>query len=73
MRQFLFQLFFGADEIAKRMFNLFTLREAAIKQHAENKALMVKLKVDEGHLYDLKTAYDDNRVALETAYRLELD
>lgn len=73
MRQWLFNLFFGTDEIAKRMFQLFTLRKLAISRHEDNKRLRSELTTGEIDLVDLKNQYVDNKDALEKAYQLVLD
>jgi hypothetical protein len=73
MRQWLFTLFFGADEIAKRMFEMLRLRGVAIKRHSENKRLQEELADGTAELSVLKNQYADNKEALEKAYQLQLD
>lgn len=72
MRAFLFSLFFGADEIATNLFNLMTIRKAAVKQHADNQKLQQQLWDGQGELGDLKTSYVATKRVLESAYALDL-
>jgi len=73
MREFLFTLFFGSDEIASRMFNLLNLRRAAIARNLQNNLLRSELYRGETSLVQITNKYRVEREALELAYRLELD
>lgn len=73
MRQWIFSLVFGADEIAQKMFQLLTLRTKAIARHTTNKSLEAALVSGRQELEGLKTEYGTTKAALESAYRLELD
>lgn len=72
MKSLLFKIVFGTDEIATYMYNLLTLRKAAVKQHAENKDHQQRLDEGEGKLVSLKHQYFSNKSALENAYELNL-
>lgn len=73
MRQWIFTLVFGADEIAQKMFQILTLRTQAIARHTANKSLEVVLATGKKELGELKDQYAETKIALESAYRLDLD
>lgn len=73
MRSFIFALFFGADDIAKYMFQLLSLRKDAVTRHNKNKELEQELTAGQQELFVLKSDYYNTKESLESAYRLDLD
>jgi hypothetical protein len=72
VRQLLFKLIMGGDELATRMFNMLRLRREATEKAQVVKELTSSLEVREAELSGLKLEYQQNRVAMEAAYRLEV-
>jgi hypothetical protein len=65
--------FYGGDVFVQRIIKMLELRKQVLACHARNKKLAEALAQGQIRITGLISDYDDNRVALEQAYRLELD